>query len=195
MDSLLNFDFGILDFIQNNLRCAFFDTVSPIFDNAIIVAVVCIVTALILLFFRKTRSTGVMMLIGIAAAFIISELILKNTVCRIRPCNMTDMFYKLVESPDSFSFPSSHMAVCFASSTVIFCKFKWPGILAFAISLFIGFTRMYLYVHFPTDVFAGIIIGIAVGIIIYIIFRKSGLDDKISQDRTKTRKEVNHGET
>ena len=72
-------------------------------------------------------------------------------------------FEMLVKRPTSSSFPSTHSAWAFAGATAIFMKFKKPGIAVFVISALIAFSRMYLFLHFPTDVLCGIIFGIVLG--------------------------------
>ena len=113
---------------------------------------------------KKTRKTGIAVLISYVGVFIFGQLILKHIFDRPRPCQIDQAFALLVERPTSSSFPSTHSAWAFAASTAIFMKYKKPGIVVFILAAFIAFSRMYLFLHFPTDVLCGVVLGIALGI-------------------------------
>lgn len=68
-----------------------------------------------------------------------------------------------MERPNGHSFPSGHTSSAFAAAAALFCQNKRLGIPALVLAAFIGFTRLYLYVHFPTDVLAGILLGLMLG--------------------------------
>ena len=93
--------------------------------------------------------------------------LLKPLVARIRPCNVVKNINMLIPIPKDFSFPSGHTAVSFAvTSALYFCKNKiWiPSVLLFFL---IAFSRMYLYVHYPSDILGGVVLGILVGKLAY----------------------------
>ncbi len=121
------------------------------------------IVGLALLIPPKTRRTGIAVLISYAGVFIFGQLILKHLFNRPRPCQIDQAFALLVIRPTSSSFPSTHSAWAFAAATAVFMKFKKPGIAVFIIAAVIAFSRMYLFLHFPTDVLCGIILGIALG--------------------------------
>ena len=90
------------------------------------------------------------------------NLLLKNVVARPRPCDVIPEMPLLIPQPQSFSFPSGHTMSSFAAATVLlFASWKW-GIAAYAMAGVVGFSRVYLFVHYPTDVLAGVALGIAV---------------------------------
>ena len=124
-----------------------------------------VVVGAALLIPKKTRKTGVAVLISYVGVFLFGQLILKHLFSRPRPCQIDQAFALLVDRPSSSSFPSTHSAWAFAAATAIFMKFRKPGIAVFIISTLIAFSRMYLFLHFPTDVLCGVIMGIALGLV------------------------------
>ena len=123
-----------------------------------------VVVGLALLIPKKTRWTGIAVLISYVGVYIFGQMILKNLISRPRPCQVDQTFEMLVARPSSSSFPSTHSAWAFAGATAIFMKYKKAGIAAFVVAALIAFSRMYMFLHYPTDVLCGIIFGILLGI-------------------------------
>ena len=115
--------------------------------------------------FKKTRKCGVAMLLAFAIGFLVGHTILKNLIGRPRPCQIDQSVALLVDRPSSFSCPSSHTLFAFSSATAVFMYFKKVGIAAFIFAAIVGFTRMYLFVHFPSDVLFGAVLGVVIGVI------------------------------
>lgn len=180
---IINFvDSQILDFIQNTFRCTFLDFVMAFFSYIGEKGGLWIILGLILLCFRKTRATGVMLICAMLIGFLVGELAIKNIVCRPRPFVQNpgvDIFIKL---PSGYSFPSGHSCSSFAAATVLIVRDKRFGIPAIIVASLIVFSRLYNYVHFPSDVLCGILLGIASAVIVLVIFKKTGLDKKLSGD-------------
>lgn len=114
------------------------------------------------------------------AGLIIGEVVLKNTVCRVRPCNLVEI-EMIIPKPSSFSFPSGHTCSSFAASTVLMKLDKKFGIPALVLAIIIGFSRLYNYVHFPTDVLAGAVLGVICGLVMWWMFNKFGWKSKIDK--------------
>lgn len=123
-----------------------------------------VLVGLALLIPKKTRRVGTAVLLSWTFASIFCHFILKPLIMRPRPCQIDQAFALLVDRPTESSFPSVHSAQAFAAATAIFRKYKKAGIAAFVAASLIAFSRMYLFLHFPTDVLCGIIIGIILGI-------------------------------
>ena len=123
-----------------------------------------VVVGLALLIPKKTRWTGIAVLISYVGVYLFGQMILKNLISRPRPCQVDQAFEMLVARPSSSSFPSTHSAWAFAAATAIFMKYKKAGIAAFVVAALIAFSRMYMFLHYPTDVLCGIIFGILLGI-------------------------------
>lgn len=112
------------------------------------------------LFMNRWRLTGFTMLFAMCIAWLCGEIGIKHLVGRVRPCNKC--FEKkdlLIKNPPQYSFPSGHTTSSFAITTVTLIMCTQVFIPVFLFSCLMGFSRMYLLVHYPTDVFAGIILG------------------------------------
>ena len=153
-------DFSILYAIQN-MR-------NPIMDAFILALTnimgsygqIWLIIGAALCIFKKTRSCGAAILISYALVFLTGQFALKDLIARARPCHIDETVELLVRRPSSFSCPSTHTAWAFAAATSIFLYFRKPGIGVLIIAALIGFSRMYLFVHFPTDVLLGAVLGI-----------------------------------
>ena len=118
-----------------------------------------IVLGLALCIPKKYRKIGIQMVISMAITFIIGNLILKNLIARQRPCWLDTQIALLIKSPKDYSFPSGHSMNGFAASIALLCNDKKLGIPAVILASLIAFSRLYHFVHFPTDVMVGILIG------------------------------------
>ena len=165
-----NFDLPILDWIAANLRCPFLDAVMPVITLLGDAGIFWIAIAVVLLFFPKTRKVG----LGMGAALIIGLLVcnvtLKPLIARIRPYDYQLEHFGvtiklLIEAQHDFSFPSGHTIASFEAATVLLIHNKKAGIPAMILACLIAFSRLYLYVHYPTDVIASVILGICFGIL------------------------------
>lgn len=122
-----------------------------------------LIVAVVLLVFKKTRRAGVAVLLAYASVFLMGQLVLKNLISRPRPCQIDLDFALLVSRPSSSSFPSTHSAWAFGAATAIFMQHRKTGVAAFIAAALIAFSRLYMFLHYPTDVLAGIVLGIALG--------------------------------
>lgn len=114
--------------------------------------------------FKKTRRCGVAVLVSYALVFLVGQFGLKDLIARARPCHLDETVELLVKRPSSYSCPSTHTAWAFASATSILMYFRKPGIAVMLAAVLIGFSRLYLFVHFPTDVLLGAVLGIALAL-------------------------------
>ena len=122
-----------------------------------------VVIALLLLIYKKTRRAGISLLIAYVGVFLLGQYGLKNLISRPRPCQIDTAFPLLVARPSSSSFPSTHSAWAFGSATAICLRHKKAGISAYADAALIAFSRLYHFLHFPTDVLFGAGMGVALG--------------------------------
>lgn len=167
----MNWEFTVLDAISSihtHWLDSFFQTITHLGDAGWF----WIFLALILLIFQKTRLCGICMLVSMLVGALITNAGLKPLVARERPCWIRDPVQLLIDMPKDYSFPSGHTQVSFVSAMAIFQNNRKWGIAAFVLASLIAFSRLYLYVHFPTDVLAGIVIGMAVGRIMSCMVRK-----------------------
>lgn len=165
-------ELGILDAIQNIFGCKFLDFLMPIITLFGEGGIFWIAIAVILLIIPKTRKIGLTMGIALALGFLTGNIVLKNLVGRIRPYDLNPNFELLVERLHDYSFPSGHTLASFEASVAIFLYNKKFGIAAIVLAVLIAFSRLYLYVHYPTDVLTSVILGTAFAIISFIIVKK-----------------------
>ncbi len=152
---------------------------TPILDEAMIflstlgnAGILWIVLGICLCITKKYRRCGVQMLASIVITFIIGNLILKNLVCRARPCWIDPNVVLLVPRPGDYSFPSGHTMNGFTAAVTLFLHDKRFGIPALVLAALIAFSRLYHFVHFPTDVFAGALIGTLIAWLIHLMFQQ-----------------------
>lgn len=171
-------DLQILHFIQE-----FFT--SPILDYLFVVLTslgnskfIWLAAAYLLLLQKKTRNCGMVLFVGIITSQLLCEEIIKPLIQRDRPFYLYPNLTLLIPAPYGYSFPSGHTMDAFLSSTILYCYNKKYGAIAFLIAFFMGLSRIYLFVHYPSDVLAGAVFGILVGLLIYK-YCKFGEDNTI----------------
>lgn len=169
---ITSIDIAILRFVHDYLHFPFLDF---LFSNITVLSnngEIWIVCGVILLFFKKYRKYGVILLIALLIENTICNFILKPLIARERPFIGNDFFEIIINKPESFSFPSGHTMVSAVAATVLTMANKKFGIFAIPIALLISFSRIYLCVHYPSDVIAGLIFGFAVGFSVVKISEK-----------------------
>ena len=115
-----------------------------------------------------------MLLAVLAITFLVGDVVLKNWIQRPRPFQEMPVEL-LIPPPESFSFPSGHTSSSFAAASVIYRVRKSWGIAAFILAVLIGFSRLFLFVHYPTDVLAGAVLGLLVGnLVCFCIGKRKG---------------------
>ena len=159
-----NFDLPILDWLAENVHCGFLDAVMPWITKLGDGGIFWIAVAVILFLFPKTRKIGLGMGFAMALGLLICNGIMKPMIARPRPYDFQlAQFGKtiqlLIEAETSFSFPSGHTIASLEASVVLLKNDKRMGIPAFILAILIAFSRMYLYVHYPTDVLLSVLLG------------------------------------
>ncbi|NLL92945.1 MAG: phosphatase PAP2 family protein [Clostridiales bacterium] len=164
-------ELNILNAIQN-IRCDFLDKLMVAITSLGDAGIVWIVIAVILLFIKKYRKIGITIILAITFSLIFTNGIIKPLVDRERPFTYVNDIILLIATPTDSSFPSGHSSASFAAATAIFCWNKKYGICAYVLAGAIAFSRMYIFVHFPTDVGVGMILGIIYGIMAFFAVKK-----------------------
>ena len=160
----------ILLFIQENIRNEVLDPIMLAITSLGNAGIVWIIISLILLIIKKTRKIGICCAVALILQLTLINGILKNIVGRIRPYEVIDGLNCLVGVQKDPSFPSGHTTSSFAVAWIIFKKLpKKFGIPALILAALIALSRLYVGVHYPTDVLAGVFIGILLGILAIII--------------------------
>lgn len=161
MNFLLHLDGNILLYIQEYIR---HDWMNPFWEfitslgNA---GWFWLALSLVLLIPKRTRGMGAAALLAIIIGALITNVVLKNLVARTRPYEVVDGLKILIKRPHDYSFPSGHACASFAAAAVYYrmAPKRW-GISVVILASLIAFSRLYVGVHYPTDVLAGILIGI-----------------------------------
>ena len=161
----MNIEFQILDALQHihtPLLTAIMKGITSLGNGGMI----WITLAVVLLLIPKTRKTGIIVAIALILDLILCNMVLKNLVARVRPYDVKTMVEILIRKPSDYSFPSGHTAASFAAAMALFFSRdsdKRLCIPALILSVLIAFSRLYFYVHYPTDVLGGMVIGVICG--------------------------------
>lgn len=159
----MKFDFQILDFIQAHLRCSFLDTTMPMITKLGDAGLIWIVLAIVLLLFPKTRKAGMAVAAGLVLEALCCNVVLKPLVARTRPYDVNSAVQLLIAKQVDYSFPSGHTAAAFAGTSALYFSKSRGFIPALVLSVLIAFSRLYLYVHYPTDILGGALLGTLAG--------------------------------
>ena len=161
-----------LDFLQT-IHTPLLDKILAFITSLGNAGIIWIVLAVVLLILPKTRKAGIIVAAALLVDLILCNLILKNLVARVRPYDVNTAIAILIKKPLDFSFPSGHTAASFAAMTALFlAKMKKAWTAALILAVLIAFSRLYFYVHYPTDVLGGIVVGILSGVLGYAIVEK-----------------------
>ena len=167
----MNWEFSILYALQeihNPVLDKIMLCITSLGDDGILwlaIGVICMIL-------KKHRKMGAQLLLSMLCTYILGNMILKNIVARPRPCDIDTAVTLLLSRPHGYSFPSGHSINSMVAAVALFLNNKKIGIPAIIIATLIGFSRLYLFVHFPTDVLGGFVIAILVAIAVDFGFRK-----------------------
>ena len=173
MDALLQLDGNILLWIQEHVRNDVLTSVMKFITHLGDAGWIWIALAIVFLLVKKMRRTGMLMACSLVGSLIVNNLILKNLVARTRPYEAVDGLQRIIEAQRDLSFPSGHTGSSFAAAVVIFlmCPRKiWVP--ALILAFLIMFSRLYVGVHYPTDVLAGMITGTLIAVLVCRVYQK-----------------------
>ncbi len=164
MESIAELDGNILLFIQECIRNSFLTPVFTFITNLGNAGMIWIVICIVLLVRKSTRKIGYMGLAALLGSLLVNNNLLKNLVERPRPYDIIEGLQPLVARPKDFSFPSGHTGSSFAAATVFYRNLpKKYGVWMMLLAVLMGLSRLYVGVHYPTDVLAGMLLGITLG--------------------------------
>lgn len=169
--SAMSLDWGILQWIQSTLVCPALDFLMPKITALGNAGAIWLLAAVVLIITKKYRRQGLFLLLGLAASVLVGNVLLKNLVARPRPCRIDTSVPLLIANPTDYSFPSGHTLLSAISATIMAKTDRRFGYAAIPPAVLIAFSRLYLFVHFPSDVLAAAVLGLVIG---KLIFRFGG---------------------
>jgi undecaprenyl-diphosphatase len=182
-DMFLNFDLSVFEWIQS-IQCGFLNAVMVFITTLGNAGAIFIVLALVLLCTKKYRKAGLAVAVALIVMLICNDLFLKEFFARPQPFNLFDVnpekyaewgseyiFPGLVHKPSSFSFPSGHTSSAFAAAIALLWYDRRLGIPTTIFAALMGFSRIYVQVHYCTDVIAGVISGTICALIAVLIVK------------------------
>lgn len=178
LDTLaVSFDLPILDWIAANLWCPVLDAVMPVITVLGDAGIFWIAVAVLFIFTKKYRKIGIGMMIALMMGLVICNICLKPMIARIRPYDFKEehlgtVVNLLIEKQHDFAFPSGHTIASFEAAVVILLGNRKLGIPAMILACLIAFSRLYLYVHYPTDVIVSIVLGSVLALIGWYLAQK-----------------------
>ncbi len=163
-----------MDFLQaiQNIRSAPLDVIMKIITTLGNGGLLWIALAIILAIIPKTRKCGLTMGFAMALTFILGNLVFKNILMRGRPCWVDTNIDMLVKIPKDFSFPSGHTMNGVTASLCLFFYYHKAGAAAIVVACAIAFSRMYVFVHWPTDIICGALLGAIDAVISFFVVKK-----------------------
>ncbi len=163
-------DGQILLFIQEHLRNAvcdvFFKNITHLGDAGIF----WILLTVAMLCFKQNRKAGIYSACALILSLIVNNIILKNLVGRVRPYELVEGLQCIVGPAHDASFPSGHTGASFASAVAIYKQIpKKFAVFFIVLASLIAISRLYVGIHYPTDVLGGLVTGIGIGLVVNIV--------------------------
>ena len=189
----MGWDAGFLLYIQEYIRSDFLNPIMKVLTHSGDKGILLIVLILAMLFIPRTRAIGVMSTISIAIEALLNNVLLKNIIARTRPYDDIDGLVCLVGRQMDYSFPSGHTGAAFAVAGAMLVvalfglpiiektgeitredaslTFKLVSVLLIMYATLLAFSRMYVGVHYPTDVLCGLLLGLGTSATAYLIYQ------------------------
>jgi undecaprenyl-diphosphatase len=165
-------DNSILNFIRDNMHGKIMDNIMVLITSLGNSGLIWIIIALALIVNKKYRNVGYMALVALLLSSFAGDIVLKNIVHRLRPSTNLSAGMLLIDKPLSYSFPSGHAMSSFAVAGVLATQIKKYSVWVIGLAALIAFSRLYLYVHYPSDVLAGMLLGFACSYITVFLYNK-----------------------
>lgn len=163
----MNLDWSILHWIHTNTACPVLDMLMPKITTLGNVGAIWLAAAGGMICTKKYRRQGILLLGGLAVGVLVGNVFLKNVIARPRPCWLDRSVRLLIANPADYSFPSGHMLSTAIGATVLTKTDHRFGYAAIPLAILIAFSRLYLYVHFPSDILGAAVLGIIIGERVY----------------------------
>ena len=183
MGALLELDGKILLWIQEYVRNDFLTPIFKFITSLGDEGYVWIAIALILVLIKGYRKAGISVGVSLLGSLLFNNMLVKNLVRRVRPYRVLETLTILIEEPGEYSFPSGHTSSSFAAGVVLYLLLpRKYGVPAMILAFLIGISRLYVGVHYPTDVLGGMVMGtmLAIGAVKLVDFVEKKIREKKS---------------
>ena len=185
MGQISDWDVSVLVWIAEHLRTAFLTPIMKFITYTGNAGIIWIILSIVLICIPKYRKAGLASAMALIIDLLCVNICVKPLAHRIRPYVYSHEVSLIIKKAADYSFPSGHTAAAFASSMAILrSEHKKLGACALIYATLMGFSRLYVGVHYPTDVIAGMILGDLFGLagaaIAALIYRKLKEKKKIS---------------
>lgn len=184
VDFLHGIDKSIVDFIHYGLQNVIFDFLMPKITFLGDSGMIWIIISILLICTKKYRKIGYTCALALIFSLLFTDLSIKQWVQRPRPITMYPIANPLIKIPTSFSFPSGHTSSAFAAAWVLYRTMDKYKVGYLILAGLMAFSRMYLYVHYLSDIAGGVVVGIISATLAMIIVNKIA-------NRNKDEKETN----
>ena len=165
----MSLDQTLLYWMHDNLSCGLLDALMPKLTLLGSGGAVWLLAAGGMLCTKKYRRQGVILLAGLAMGVLVGNVCLKDLIARPRPCWLDDSVKLLISVPTDYSFPSGHTLSSVIGATVLTETNRCFGWAAIPLAVSITFSRLYLFVHYPSDILAGTVLGVVIGLAVYYL--------------------------
>ena len=173
LENLIQLDTTLFYFFNVGLQNGFFDFLMPVLTNLDYWRIPLGLMIILLLIFgkKKGRIAVLFLVLGIALSDQLCNNVLKPLIQRIRPCNVLDNIHLLVNCTRAYSFPSSHAMNIFTGCILLSYTYRKIKVILLITAILVSYSRIYVGVHYPFDVLAGMILGIFCAFIIITLFK------------------------
>ncbi len=162
-------DLRVLHYIHDHMRNRACNIIMPLVTMTGNFGILWFLAAGALFFTKQHRTVAYATFWSLFFSALFGNLIVKNLVKRRRPYDVAPGINTIISHPADYSFPSGHTSSSFAAATAIFMFLPTIGIIAFVAAIMISFSRLYLCVHFLSDVLIGVFLGTAIGIAVHFV--------------------------
>ncbi len=160
-------DWAILNWIRRHLRCGFLNFLMPKITWLGNLGLVWLAIAGMMIFRGTFRNGGILVIVGLCIGVLVGNLFLKHLVARSRPCWFRAPKEMLITMPNGYSFPSGHALSSAIAATILTATDGKFALVAILLAVLIAFSRLYLGVHFPSDVLCSAVLGVGIGLLVY----------------------------
>lgn len=180
MGLIQKLDNYILSTMKKYTNNKYLDIIMPLITHLGTLGILWIAIATMLMLSSPYKLVGAAVIVTLTITTFIGEGIIKHIIRRTRPCNKQNIVNLLISKPSSYSFPSGHTVSSFAAAEILSRYFYEYKLIFMAIAVLIALSRLYLYVHYPTDIIAGIIIGTLCSKFVFILLQEGYIEKLIT---------------